>query len=131
MIFIAMIIVWARFFLTYSSLMATFIIFFLGREKGSIQGFEVFQEGKEGSDCSESNGENIANLSECKLAAAKLEKEFKSTEYDPLFPKGCYAYVNRGNASVVYWNEHNEGSKHRKASPLCIVISQGNVLHNW
>ena len=110
--------------------MATFITFFLGREKGSIQGFEVFQEGKEGSDCSESNGENIANLSECKLAAAKLEKEFKSTEYDPLFPKGCYAYVNRVQASEVYWNEHSDGSKHRKASPICKVKFHGNVFHN-
>ena len=107
--------------------MATFIWFLIGNKKGD----NIFQEGKEGSDCSESNGENIANLSDCKLAAAKLEKKFKSTEYDPSFPKGCYAYVNRVQASEVYWNEHSEGSRHRKASPLCKVKFHGNYLHNW
>ena len=63
----------------------------------------------------ETTAENIADLSDCKLAAAALEMKFKSTEYDPSFPKGCYSYVNRVQDSEVYWNEHNEGSKHRKA----------------
>lgn len=85
-----------------------------------------FQVGKEGSDCTYSfptiiKGESITNLSQCKLAAANLEQKFKSTEYDPFFPKGCYSYVNRAHASEVYWNEHSEGSRHSKASPICKI----------
>ena len=89
-----------------------------------------FQVGKEGSDCTYSfptilKGESIANLSQCKLAAANLEQKFKSTEHDPLFPKGCYSYVNRAHASEVYWNEHSKGSRHSKASPICKVNFRG------
>ena len=82
--------------------------------------------------------ENIADLSDCKLAAALLEKKFKSTENDPSFPKGCYSYLNfkyissssTVQDSEVYWNEHSEGSKHRRASPICFQNVNGNVLLN-
>ena len=78
----------------------------------------------------ETTAENIADLTDCKLAAEALKKKFKSTEYDPFFPKGCYSYVNRVHDSEVYWNEHIEGSKHRKATPICIVKIYGNLRHN-
>ena len=78
----------------------------------------------------ETTAENIADLTDCKLAAAAMKKKFISTEYDPFFPKGCYSYVNRVHDSEVYWNEHIEGSKHRKATPICIVKIYGNLRHN-
>ena len=91
----------------------------------------VFNEaGEYQFDCSKVNGAAISDLSECKRAAMKLGKNFRLTETNPEFPKGCYAFTAGIHNSNVYWNEHSVGRKNRRASPICKnKVRQFSIFH--
>ena len=72
--------------------------------------------------CLNVDGKNISELSECKRAALRLEKEFKSTETEAQYPKGCYMYRDK----YIYWNTHSTGGKNKRSRVIC--KSSGNYL---
>ena len=71
------------------------------------------------------------NEADCKKAVEEIKRDvpfanFKKTEVDDNWPKGCYLYIKTGG---VYFNTDSDGSRHNDARQICKSKGKSYYCH--